>query len=63
LSVRHPSRLARGIEGAMYLASSLPTIIVALALVTVTLRVVPGLYQTPQPSSRPTSSCSSPVHW
>lgn len=47
LSVRHPSRLARGIEGAMYLASSLPTIIVALALVTVTLRVVPGLYQTP----------------
>ncbi|AXA95509.1 MULTISPECIES: iron ABC transporter permease [Microbacterium] len=47
LSVRHPSRLARSIEGAMYLASSLPTIIVALALVTVTLRVVPGLYQTP----------------
>lgn len=47
LSIRHPGRLARAIEGSMYLASSLPTIIVALALVTVTLRVVPGLYQTP----------------
>jgi len=47
LSVRHPGRLARMLEGAGYLASSLPAIIVALALVTVTLRVVPGLYQTP----------------
>ena len=34
------------LEGAYYVASSLPAIIVALALVTVTLRLVPGLYQT-----------------
>ncbi|MBG6240119.1 iron(III) transport system permease protein [Mycetocola sp. CAN_C7] len=47
LSVRHSGRLSRVLEGAMYLASSLPTIIVALALVTVTLRLVPALYQTP----------------
>ncbi|MBG6214479.1 iron(III) transport system permease protein [Cryobacterium sp. CAN_C3] len=47
LSVRHPGRLSRVLEGAMYLASSLPTIIIALALVTVTLRLVPALYQTP----------------
>jgi iron(III) transport system permease protein len=45
--VRHPSRLARTLEGATYVSSSLPAIIVALALVTVTLRTVPALYQTP----------------
>ena len=47
LAVRHPSRLARMLEGATYVSSSLPAIIVALALVTVTLRTVPALYQTP----------------
>ncbi|WP_235557400.1 MULTISPECIES: iron ABC transporter permease [Microbacterium] len=47
LAVRYPGRMSRVIEGAMYLASSLPTIIVALALVTVTLRVLPAVYQTP----------------
>lgn len=47
LSVRHAGRLTRALEGTMYLASSLPTIIIALALVTVSLRVVPALYQTP----------------
>lgn len=46
LSVRHPSRISRIVEGSTYLASSLPTIIIALALVTVTLRLVPVLYQT-----------------
>jgi iron(III) transport system permease protein len=46
LTVRHPSRLGRTIEGSSYVASSLPAIIVALALVTVTLRTVPVLYQT-----------------
>jgi iron(III) transport system permease protein len=46
LSVRHPSRLSRTIEGSSYVASSLPAIIVALSLVTVTLRTVPALYQT-----------------
>ncbi|MEA9985474.1 MULTISPECIES: ABC transporter permease [Subtercola] len=47
LSVRHPSRRARVLEGATYVASSLPAIIIALALVTVTIRLVPALYQTP----------------
>lgn len=47
LTVRHPSRLARTLEGACLVASSLPVIIVALAMVTVTLHVAPVLYQTP----------------
>ena len=46
LSARYPGRIARTLEGAYYFASSLPAIIVALALVTVTLHVLPGLYQT-----------------
>lgn len=46
LSVRHPGRWSRLLEGAGYLASSLPGIIVALALVTVTIRLAPPLYQT-----------------
>lgn len=46
LTVRHPSRAARAIESAGYLASSLPAIIIALALVTVTTRLAPGMYQT-----------------
>lgn len=45
LSARHPGRLSRTLAGAAYLASSLPAIIIALALVTVTLRVAPGIYQ------------------
>ncbi|MFE6967617.1 ABC transporter permease [Agromyces sp. NPDC057679] len=46
LAVRYPSRLARMLEGAAYLASSLPAIIVALALVATTLAFAPALYQT-----------------
>jgi iron(III) transport system permease protein len=46
LTGRHPGRLSRTLEGSSYVASSLPAIIVALALVTVTLRAVPSLYQT-----------------
>lgn len=46
LSARHPGRLSRALEAPYYIASSLPAIIVALALVTVTLRLVPALYQT-----------------
>lgn len=46
LSIRHPARATRLIEGASYVASSLPGIIIALALVTVTIRLVPALYQT-----------------
>jgi len=47
LGVRFPGRLARGLEAAMYVASSLPSIIIALALVTVSLRLLPAVYQTP----------------
>ena len=46
LSVRYPGRWARVLEGAAYLAGSLPAIIVALALVVVSLRLVPAIYQT-----------------
>lgn len=46
LAVRYPSRLSRLLEGAAYLASSLPAIIVALALVATTLAFAPALYQT-----------------
>lgn len=46
LAARYPSRRSRALEAPYYLASSLPAIIVALALVTVTLRFVPAMYQT-----------------
>jgi iron(III) transport system permease protein len=46
LSIRHPSRFSKSSEGATYLASSLPAIVIALALVTVAIRLVPVLYQT-----------------
>lgn len=45
LAARHAGRATRALEGAYYVASSLPAIIVALALVTFTLRVVPAAYQ------------------
>jgi iron(III) transport system permease protein len=46
ISGRYPGRTARTLEGSYYVASSLPAIIVALALVTFTLKVVPAAYQT-----------------
>lgn len=46
LAVRHSGRLSGMLEGAFYLAGSFPAIIVALALVGVTLRAAPVLYQT-----------------
>ncbi|MET0853084.1 MAG: iron ABC transporter permease [Microterricola sp.] len=46
IAARYPGRTARALEGAYYVASSLPAIIVALALVTFTLRVLPAMYQT-----------------
>lgn len=46
LAVRYPGRVSRVLEGAAYLASSLPAIIVALALVAATLAFAPALYQT-----------------
>ena len=46
LAGRYPGRRTRALEGAYYVASSLPAIIVALALVTFTLRLLPSTYQT-----------------
>lgn len=46
LSIRHAGRASKIIESASYLASSLPGIVIALALVTVTIRLTPALYQT-----------------
>jgi iron(III) transport system permease protein len=45
VAVRSRGVLARAVEGANYVTSSLPGIVTALALVTVTIRVVPPLYQ------------------
>ncbi len=46
LAVRAPSRLQRFFEACNYYVGSLPGVIVALALVTVTVRLVLPLYQT-----------------
>ncbi|AJI94595.1 binding--dependent transport system inner membrane component family protein [Yersinia ruckeri] len=46
LSMRYPSRLYRAMEGCNYVTSSLPGIVVALALVTITIRIARPLYQT-----------------
>jgi iron(III) transport system permease protein len=46
LAVRHRGLLATVIERAVYPANALPGIVVALALVTISIRAVPSLYQT-----------------
>jgi iron(III) transport system permease protein len=46
LAVRHPGRLCRVLEGCNYMASSLPGIVTALALVTVTIHYAHPIYQT-----------------
>ncbi len=46
LSIRFPGRLSRLLESCNYVASSLPGIVVALALVTVTIRIARPIYQT-----------------
>lgn len=46
LSVRRPSRASRLVESCYYLSSAMPGVVVALALVTVTVRVALPLYQT-----------------
>ena len=46
LSVRAPGRLLRFLEGCNYVSSSLPGIVVALALVTVTVHYARPFYQT-----------------
>lgn len=46
ISVRRPGGLSRGLESCNYLVGALPGVVVALALVTVTVRVALPLYQT-----------------
>ena len=46
LSVRAPGRLQRAVEAENYVVGSLPGVVVALALVTVTVRVAMPIYQT-----------------
>lgn len=46
LSIRAPGRLQRLLEGCNYVASALPGIVVALALVTVTIKFARPIYQT-----------------
>ncbi|MFI5777471.1 ABC transporter permease [Nocardia sp. NPDC051570] len=46
IAVRSQSVFARIVEGCNYITSSLPGIVIALALVTVTIRYLPGVYQT-----------------
>ncbi|MGY4543045.1 iron(III) transport system permease protein [Arthrobacter sp. UYNi723] len=46
LAVRHPSWFSKSLELSNYVTSSLPGIVVGLALVTVSIRLVPGVYQT-----------------
>lgn len=47
LSVRHPGRASRMLERSTYVAGSLPGIVVALALVTMSVSYLPPVYQTP----------------
>jgi len=46
VAVRYSGLLARSIEGANFITSSMPGIVTALALVTVAIRYAPPLYQT-----------------
>jgi iron(III) transport system permease protein len=46
LSIRSPGRFNRALEACNYFTSSLPGIVVALALVTIMIRVAPAMYQT-----------------
>jgi iron(III) transport system permease protein len=46
LSIRAPSRFQRALEGANYIVGSLPGVVIALALVSITIRVAQPIYQT-----------------
>ncbi|ABD10967.1 iron ABC transporter permease [Frankia sp. CcI156] len=46
LAVRHPGRIGTLLERSTYTANALPGIVVALALVTVSLHILPAVYQT-----------------
>ncbi|WP_238145533.1 ABC transporter permease [Antricoccus suffuscus] len=45
LCVRHPGKLSTVLERSTYFGNALPGIVVALALVTITIRVAPAVYQ------------------
>nr|WP_248492161.1 ABC transporter permease subunit [Tsukamurella sp. PLM1] len=45
LAVRRPNRVTRTLEASTYISSAMPGIVIGLALVTVSIRVVPDLYQ------------------
>ena len=45
LAVRYPSWFSKSLELSNYVTSSLPGIVVGLAFVTVSIRLVPGIYQ------------------
>ena len=45
LAVRHPGWFSKGLELSNYITSSLPGIVVGLAFVTISIRLVPGIYQ------------------
>lgn len=45
LSIRAPGRLQRGLEAGNYIVGALPGVVVALALVTITVRVALPIYQ------------------
>lgn len=47
LSVRHPGRWVRALEGATFIAASLPGIVVGLAVVSYAIRYAQVVYQTP----------------
>lgn len=46
LAVRHRSALTTFVERSVYTASAMPGIVIGLALVTISIRVLPSLYQT-----------------
>ena len=46
LVIRHPGPVTKVLEGVNYISSSMPGIVVALALVTITVHNVPAVYQT-----------------
>lgn len=46
LAVRNPTRFTRAVETCNYFVGSLPGVVVALALVTIAIRLAPSIYQT-----------------
>ncbi|UPG73625.1 iron ABC transporter permease [Roseomonas gilardii subsp. gilardii] len=46
LSIRRPGKMQRALEGANFVSGALPGVVIALALVTIAIRVVQPLYQT-----------------